>query len=562
MAIQGDIAPRIIQSISSLYSDSNRVLIEFIDNSLDSAEQYFDSKNNTYIRPIQITLEVIGKSYKDGYVTVSDNCEGITNLKSVVQSFGNSRKRGQAETNGQFGFGMCSFIASCEKLEIVTKTKNNKAEHIDIFKHHFDVDRHENFLFGDIEEVKSFDYETGTKITLSSFDKNSWKELDIDFIKNDIEKHFELLLGRKNLEIKLINNTKEYICSPFNYDQYEGGFIDETIEEINSDTGENNKIRLFVKITKGTDIKRRPVFIIKGRRINEIHEFKAFKSANKNDIWNHPNVTGYLDLGSYVEPDISRTGFAAKNREKSNKIFEFLVSKEPYILDLIREGNEEAQERHYKQLEDILSKALSKLAKIDSMNFRTDYVSGNDIKLENGGVGIGNPEFNPISPNNNDKNNNLKDDNNFGSDPSEDVGGDNYLNKESSNPFDDKDPEGSERKKSGFNIRIVDREPNTDSETNKQIKSILLGNTIEIFRKHPDFESRVIHSRGGGLKVSQRLITYLAGEITVHYKDKFYMKSGQPEYNKKMFEGLVDSIYLFEELLKDAVDKDLSSWNK
>jgi hypothetical protein len=70
------------------------------------------------------------------------------------------------------------------------------------------------------------------------------------------------------------------------------------------------------------------------------------------------------------------------------------------------------------------------------------------------------------------------------------------------------------------------------------------------------------HFRGGELKISQRLITYLAGEITVHYKDRYYMKSGQPEYNKKMFESLVESIYLFEDLLKDAVGKNLSLWNK
>ena len=94
------------------------------------------------------------------------------------------------------------------------------------------------------------------------------------------------------------------------------------------------------------------------------------------------------------------------------------------------------------------------------------------------------------------------------------------------------------------------------------IKSRLLGNTIEIFKKHPEFEERVDHFRGGEPKISHRLITYLAGEITVHYKDKYYMKSGQPTYDKKMFANLVESIYLFEDLLKDAVGKNLSSWNK
>ena len=561
MSIQGNIAPRIIQSISSLYSDSNRVLIEFIDNSIDSAEKYFDFDNNTYIKPISITLEILGKTNKDGSVVVSDNCEGISNLESVVQSFGNSRKRGQAETNGQFGFGMCSFLASCEKLEIVTKIEKGRAERINILKQHFDVDNHENFLFGDIEEVSNFTKTSGTDVTLSLFDKNSWKDLDINFIKSEIEKHFELLLNRKNLEIKLIDKENEYICQPFDYSQYEGGFIDEILEEANLDSDNIQKIHLYIKVTKGKDIKKKPVFIIKGRRINEISEVKAFKSIYKSDIWNHPNVTGYIDLGSYIEPDISRTGFAAKHKERANILYNFLISKESDILNLIREGNEESQEKHYQQLEDILSKALSKLAKLDSMNFRTEYVSGNNILLEDGAIGSGDSIMPPLSSDPNSSNDGIENKDFEGNNPNDQVGGNNNLNKEDDNPFDDKEPQGAERKKSGFNIKISDLDPNIDNETGEQVKSRLLGSTIEIFRKHPEFEKRMDHFRGGGLKISQRLITYLAGEITVHYKDRYYMKSGQPEYNKRMFESLVGSIYLFEDLLKDAVGKDLSSWN-
>lgn len=562
MSIQGNIAPRIIQSISSLYSDSNRVLIEFIDNSIDSAEKYFDVKNNTYKKPIKITLEIVGKNTKDGSVIVSDNCEGITNLESVVQSFGNSRKRGQAETNGQFGFGMCSFLASCEKLEITTKTENGKAERIDILKQHFDVDNHESFLFGDIEFVKNFSIDSGTQITLSVFDKNSWKDLNVNFIKSEIEKHFELLLKRNNLEIKLIDKEKEYICQPFDYSQYEGGYIEEFIEETDPESSLKYPIYLYIKITKGNDIKKRPVFIIKGRRINEINEVKAFKSNFKSDIWNHPNVTGYLDLGSYIEPDISRTGFAAKHKDKANKLFDLLISKEPVILDLIKEGNEQSQEKHYQQLEDILSKALSKLARLDSMNFRTEYISGHDISLQSGAIGTDGSIIPPLSPDPNRPNDGIDKKDLEGNNPSDQLGGNNNLDKENDNPFDDKDPQGAERKKSGFNIKISDLEPNIDTETGKPIKSRLLGNTIEIFRKHPEFENRLKHTSGGEPKVSQRLVTYLAGEITVHYKDRYYMKTGQPEYNKKMFESLVESIYLFEDLLKDAVDKNLSLWNK
>jgi hypothetical protein len=562
MSIQGNIAPRIIQSISGLYTDSNRVLLEFIDNSIDNAEQYFNFSNNKYSRPIEIKLEILGNNYKDGFVTITDSCEGITDLEKIVMDFGNSRKRGQAETNGEFGFGMCSFLACCEKLEILTKTKKDYAEKITILKEHFNVDKHEDFLFSNIEKVKSFPYKSGTIIKLSGFSKNSWKDLNIDFIKNEIEKHFEMLLNRINLEIKLKDKNKEYLCQPFDYSIHEGKELDELVYEIPGLSQKIEKpIHIFLKVIKGKDLNKRPVFIIKGRRINEINAIKEFKSDFKNDIWNHPNITGYVDLIDYIKPNISRLGFRPESKEEIKALFDILISKEQQILDLIKDTNEETQEKHYQQLEDILSKALSKIARIDAMNFRTEYFTGNDIKLQDGAVGVGDSIFPPLSTNPNKPNSGIKDDEIRGDNPNDELGGNKNLNKEVDNPFDDKEPQGSERKKSGFNIKISDLEPNIDSDTGKQIKSRLLGNTIEIFRKHPEFENRVEHFRGGEPKISQRLITYLAGEITVHYKDKYYMKSGQPAYDKKMFASLVESIYLFEDLLKDAVGKNLSSWN-
>lgn len=558
MSIQGKISPRIIPAIASLYNDTNRVFLEFVDNSIDSAEEFFDKSKNEYTRPIQILFEVVGKTYKDGTVSISDNCKGILNIEKIVQNIGNSDKKAQPWTNGQFGYGMCSFIACCEELKVVSKASGKKALEIEILKDHFLVDNQSDFVFNDPTVTDDFGYDSGTKVTLNLFDKNDWKNINVQVIKSEIEKHFELLLDRKNLEIKLISNGEEFICRPFDYSQYEGGFIDDILEKIDSTTGEKQNIHLFIKVTKGNAIKKSPVFIIKGRRINEISEVKAFKSVNRSDIWNHPNVTGYVDLGSYLEPDISRNGFAAKHKDKANEVFDFLISKESDILNLIREGNEESQERHYQKLEDVLSQALSKLARIDSMNYRTEYLQGKDVHLQDGtgdsmiSPFTGGDDFpgggsNGKSDTDNSKKNNPNSDSN--------------LDKEADNPFDDKEPQGTERKKSGFNIKISDREPNTDTETKKLIKSTLVGNTIEIYRKHPEFENRMDHFRGGGLKISQRLLTYLAGEITVHYKDRYYVKNGQPDYNKKMFESLVESIYSFEDLLKDLVGKDLSSWN-
>jgi hypothetical protein len=207
------------------------------------------------------------------------------------------------------------------------------------------------------------------------------------------------------------------------------------------------------------------------------------------------------------------------------------------------------------------------------MNFRTEYGSGNSTNLESGasgdkelveGIGskdrgdgtIENPGGNLIGENEGEG---------FGfkdSDKNTDVpgvnNGDGASNKENDNPWEDSDFKGDEKKKSGFNINIktsfCPQKSNGDL-----VRSDLIGGTIELYSKHPDFDSRVDNSsRIGEKKISQRLITYIAGEITVHYKDKLQTRNGQPEYDKKLFENLVEFIYKFEDLLKDLKGKNLS----
>jgi hypothetical protein len=45
--------------------------MEFIDNSLDSAEDFFDESRNTYIKPIKIEILI---DYVKNYATICDNC--------------------------------------------------------------------------------------------------------------------------------------------------------------------------------------------------------------------------------------------------------------------------------------------------------------------------------------------------------------------------------------------------------------------------------------------------------------------------------------------------------
>ena len=91
-------------------------------------------------------------------------------------------------------------------------------------------------------------------------------------------------------------------------------------------------------------------------------------------------------------------------------------------------------------------------------------------------------------------------------------------------------------------------------------RSSLIDDTIWIYRQHPDFLERVSTARAGKKhKITQRLVTYLAGEMTVHYKDKFHNKQGQPDYGKWMFQDLTDSIYFIEKALSGLVNLNLNT---
>jgi len=578
MATKVHISPKILNSIASLYNDTNRIFMEYIDNSIDSADQhYYNQESKSYSRPIEILLKIEGTTFKNGRVIILDNCFGITNFTKIVSHIGNSDKKEQAWTNGQFGYGIYSFMAACEKLEVTSKLENESAVFLPISRKEFDKPRQEDISLPDPKVLSSFDSNSGTKIVLSEFDKEMWKAVNVKNLKEEIEKHFELILSRKNLQIKLIDASgNKYVCAPFNYDSLVGEVYDARLTDlhINKKQGElfetkkiENPIHIFLKMTKGITTNKPPVFISKGRRICEIKDVKSFKSTHKNDIWGHPNVTGYIDLNSLLGPTIARTDF--RNDKDSRMVYQTLFDLEDLILEHVQRVNTETEERHYQQLEDVLNKALSKLARMDAMSYRTEYLPGGKTDLAGGafGMSIGD-EFGDKQQGDGDEIENPSDDINdlednsglsaeAGKLPSDSEGGENPKNEQNK---DESEFAGEPRKKSGFNVKISEEDPQVDGATGKAYRSIWDGSYIIIYKNHPDFQARVSHSHQGETKITERLISYLASEITVHYKDLFFnkMNNGQPDYSKAMFESFVDFIYQFEKMLQDFRGKNLS----
>ena len=171
------------------YSSMSRILMEFVDNSLDDAESFYDADARAYRRAVTIDVHV---SREGRRIRIVDNCRGMapTTLSRVVMRVGESRKRGVSFVNGQFGFGMQSFRAACARLTVRSRSRSS-AEGAEAGTSGETMDRREDAMPGAhqicIERTQSDGFEleavgfdelygsalldgTGTEVTLEGFD--------------------------------------------------------------------------------------------------------------------------------------------------------------------------------------------------------------------------------------------------------------------------------------------------------------------------------------------------------------------------------------------------------
>jgi hypothetical protein len=572
------LSPKILQSISTIYTDPTRVLMEYVDNSFDSAEVYWNGETNSYSRPVNVRVRVMGGNSASGSVEIIDDCAGISNFGKVVECVGNSDKKAQAWTNGQFGYGIYSFLAVCNSLEIESKCEGGPVQSISLRREMFDVDTEQDVQLSPIRQQVDQSRPIGTRMVLRGFRKDSWKLIGVETLQQEIEQHFDQLLARPGLKVVLEGPDGQTVqCSAFDYDANETDRWEETVTELSYERGRRYKvtgsyhlrqpIRIHIGFTKTKLLSRAPVFIAKGRRIAPVKDVPSFHSKHRSDLWDNPRITGYIDLGEFLEPTLARNDFEATDKKRA--VFAHLEEEvEPYLIVWIDEMAQVSESRHYKALEDRLNQALSELAKLDSLVARDDFVAGGSTPAGRSGTGRS-PEDGTGSRDHGDGISGSGpgigvmpgEGVGYGQEPGGLPGGD--AGNTSLRPdegYVDGTPEETLRKvrRPGLNIRIVDGEPFEDAVTGEQLRSVLIGDEIQIFKRHRDFESRVTETRQHEKKVSERLITYLSGEVTVHYKDRLFSRKGQPDYSKALFVEVVQFIYQMEEKLSSLAGTNLS----
>jgi hypothetical protein len=522
----------LLNRIAQRYSRLSRIIMEYVDNSLDDAEVFFDRERGRYERPISIVVEV---NKKPAQVTITDNCRGMTNdtLCRLIQNVGESMKHSKF-TNGQFGFGVHAFRAACKQLVV----RSRHEEHGDISQ--IIIDRKSNKFSGCKNAKESgLTHVTGTEVVLKGFD-TAWTDgLDAEEIIKEIQFHFDRLLGRKNLSVVVKNQAdgSSVMCRPFDYRVIRGSKVTESIK-----CGElgNVQVNLWVSNTPVQD--QSCYFVSSGRRISEISDIKSFMKASvaRWSVWNHPNLVGYIEVGQVLEPVITRDEF--RRTSARAKVYKTVIKEvEPVLSELIGNANKKRRVLEMGKLGSIISKCFNVAIRKESQreNLGKSYFDsaregqktrGTKRSLE----ALEAEERLALS-----------------ADTKTTMEGIAMPAKKKRKT----DKQKATKVKGSGKFRMVFVNDLKDSKGEPK-RAQLIGDDVYINVQHPDFENRVSWSRKSGkMSISERLCSYLANIAATAYKSNIIQRSkdGLRRYNDchfRLFDEILDLEFAIEGQLR------------
>jgi hypothetical protein len=574
----------LLNAIAERYESAARILMEYIDNSLDDAEELFRANGGSYPYPVLIRLHLDTRRH---VVTVSDNCRGMTRetLKRIVQRVGESTKRGCTWVNGQFGFGVHAYRAAARKISFITR---NQADECVTMQ--FRRNEHRNLTPPQAAESPFANAsDTGTVVTIGPFD-SEWKaDIALDAIKGEIELHFERLLARPNLIIEVKQDDGEPVqCLPYDYSSLSGKSFAKQL--IIGDGGEQFSVEVSLKVTELPVPHRAPHFFRRGRRISEVKNIRSFmnKSRCRTSVWGHDHLIGYIEVGELVAPVITRDDFERSSRR--SQLYDAILELEGELREALAEINQQQEDQSLGALESVLRRVLSSLAREDALRFRSEVIGpGQDQPVGDDGGAASNGQLTDVGADRLDSEN-ADGDSATESDAADDPQGDQPIegsevvtpNEAGRNADDDGPAPGNQvgglplepasmpsdqtaatRRRNGFDIKFMDLPPDAEG---RHRRSRLLDGTIVLNVGHTDFQHRLDRSRHGQSRVSERLVGYLANVISIHYKDQYYEKyKNQPARLDQLFDEQVDFVCRLEcalrphiGVLQERMERDLA----
>ena len=505
----------IIQQVQN-YTDDYRVIMEYPDNSADSAEDFFDPASQEYRKQIIIEITKTGGKKSERKITIKDNCTGMKVNANKDYTIFRSSKRNDSRTNGMHGMGMFSAFSICNNISIETKQRTGK-----IYKYTYNSTLFKRTNKGppevDITEEKPLknDFSSGTKVTLSGFKEGVFEDLDFGTLKKEIEKHFEGILSRKRIKIVLRENDgEEKVCESFKYSDYCDTPFTLTIDTLYKTKSKKyktlapydisaNPVRIFLILAKNRELKREPFFVIKGRRILDVTNAEQFRSYKKSSLWGRYNLTGYIDVTGVLETTPTRKDF--KKTELSKAFFFTLLKYEEDILKYIESQSDTSSSQRFVEIEGKINEILS------GYNVNDNGNKGKDSFKEYSINGY------RVRENKEGGNETTRTDN---------------ETKKTSKPYEPKTRERNKKVTVKFplqdgnhnsgssNLRFkIDDTSDPFKDSNEQsLRSIISDNTIVLFKKHEEFQKRFHESAKGYYEFTERIIHYIATELMTHVK--------------------------------------------
>lgn len=539
---------------AQIYTDQYRVIMEYIDNSIDAAEDYYDSESNSYSKEIQISI-VKSNSKKNPEIMIADNCTGMKITPDTPLTIFRSAKKNDIRTNGMFGFGLFSCFSLCNCLTVTTKLSNSESNHSfkitpQTFKvqsdQELEIDIRCNNTNG---EIKS----SGTVITLADFNPGVYEDIDFKRLKEEIEIHFELIISRNNIKITL-NDSAEglQICKQFLYASFCEKPFTTTIKKLHKTNSKRYKtksfydisktpVKIFLVAAKDTILNRNPFFVINGRRVIEISKVDQFRTKNKLSIWSRSNVTGFIDVTGVLEPIPSRKDF--KKTELSKAFFHTLSYLEKEIKEYIESESRLHLPGRFSKLESMLNKQIQNfLSRFNRNNNYSDLQSFKEYKIQSYSENIATESnASETSESKSAKKSKSSKDNTA------------VKNKRKRNKYVfikfPVDEFHSDEVIKSLKIKIDNSNDPDKSIDGHKFRSVFLDGAIIIFQKHDEFQKRLHHSSKGYFEINDKLIHYIALEIITHLQKMTFKTTG--ERNEMIFENFVSLILEFEDELKN-----------
>jgi len=512
-----------LQLIAETYASPERVIYEYIQNSVDSAHELRIKNRGKFPYPINIRInrDTVNKTFY-----IYDNCTGmpLPVLEGLASDVLESKKKNLPWAIGKFGYGIHSFRAFFRAITFWTRNNPKDSVHLISFKR--DKIKDNELMKLSTNESSFFKFPTGTIVRLLNFDtkKGTFKSINQEKLQREIELHFENILREPMLSITITeNNIKSIKCKSFDYDSIDGEFIKKKMMIIFD--SKKYYLDICLKVVDKPMKEWFPRFTCKNVRINEIASCRSFMKISKNpELWSDPHLIGYIEVNDFISPQLERSEFPAG--DKRDVLYEKVIELETEIKDKINKIKEGRKSETLKDYGDLLSGIFAQIAKEEELSYREAlreirkgekaelFVTGEGgaSLIGEGGPGEGDAGIGGtggveigtgLGFGTGDEGEGIgKGKGGSGIDVSEDKG----------------DTPAKKRRASGLNIEFRNLGKEETDEMSVKEENEIGGYTIVINDHHPRFLKRISTDRIGNVEITDaRLAAYCAQLISTYY---------------------------------------------